>query len=135
MPLTISMATGSSDLANSPIAKAITQLAATVAMKKREGLVPEGAALDVTFMLPGKLAKPDFTGMRMGGFEAASKTLYFEKAVPEHILHSSQSNEFVVQVIQDVVSNASDYFQESQNDFEVLRWQNLVNQLNSAMQK
>lgn len=135
MALNISMTTASAELADSAITKAITNLAATIAGKKREGLVPEGSSLDVVFMLPGKLVKPDFTGMRMGGFDAASKTLYFEKAVPEHILHSNQSNEFVMRVMQDVVENASDYFNEQRADFEILRWQNLLNQINAAMEK
>lgn len=29
---------------------------------------PDGPALDINFMLPGKMEKPDFTGMLMGGY-------------------------------------------------------------------
>lgn len=129
MALTISMSTASAELADSPITKAISGLAAMLVIKKREGLVPDSPSLDIAFMLPGKLAKPDFAGMRMGGYDAEGKTLYFEKAVPEHILYSPQSTTFVFQVMQDVVDNAFDFFQDGSTEFDMLRWQNLVNKI------
>lgn len=134
MALTISMTTASAGLADSPIARAITHLAATVSASQRQGLVPDSPALDLQFLLPGQLAKPDFTGMRMGGYNPAQGTLHFEKAVPEHILYSQHCGAFVAQVMQDVVDNAFDFFQDGAG-FDMLRWQQLSNRLGEAMQE
>ncbi|MFT3931154.1 MAG: hypothetical protein QM709_12750 [Spongiibacteraceae bacterium] len=137
MALSISMKSASQELADSAITKAITMLAATVAKAKNpintdnkliSGL-PNGPALDVTFMLPGKLEKPAFSGMRMGGYEAKAKTLYFEIAVPEHILHSAQSHVYAATALQDVVANANDFFCDNELHFNVLRWQQFVNDI------
>ena len=68
MSLFISVATPSSDLSASPITDAITTLASKVASEKKQGNFPHGPSLDVTFMLPGQEEKPDFAGMRMGGY-------------------------------------------------------------------
>ncbi len=134
MTLLISMTTASSELGDSPITKAITQLATTIAIKKRDGLVPTSPTLDLTFCLPGKFDKPNFTGMRMGSYDASHQTLYFEKAVPDHIVHSSHAMEFVSVVMQDMLDGAQDFFNSERFDaapveFDVLRWQWLVNQV------
>lgn len=129
MSLYISTNTASSELADSMINHAITFLAATMAIKIQHGMIPDGPSLDVTFMLPGKLDKPDFTGMRMGSYTKKNNTLFFEKAVPEHIVHSNQAKEFVAMVMQDVIISADEFFQESDTDFDIQRWQQLLEQL------
>lgn len=140
MTLQISMTTASAELGDSPITKAITRLASTIAVKKREGMVPTQPTLDVTFCLPGKFDKPDFTGMRMGCYDPEARILYFERAVPDHIVHSAHAMEFVSVVLQDVVGSAQDFFQASEFDaanepFDVLRWQWLANQVNTVLQQ
>lgn len=112
MGLYISVTTASSELADSPINAAITTLAVSVAGMNRQGRIPAGPSLDVTFLLPGKLEKPDFSGMRMGGYTPEGGTLYFQTAVPEHILKSPEAGHYVAMVMQDVVSNAGEYFQD-----------------------
>lgn len=136
MTLTISMKTASADLADSAITKAIIGLASKVAKAKtaaplsnQAAMPPRGPALDVTFMLPGKLEKPAFSGMRMGGYESEAETLFFEIAVPEHILHSSQSHIYAATALQDVVANANDFFCDNRLHFNVLHWQKFVNQI------
>ena len=129
MALHISVTTASAALKESAIVKAITQLATHVVLSSRAGLIPEHPILDVTFLLPGALDKPSFSGMRMGGYQPGDATLYFEKAVPEHILHSSQSPEFVSSVLFDVIDNASDFFQEHNLPFDQLNWVKLANLL------
>jgi len=126
MSLFISSATASSGLNESPINEAISQLAVSVALARQQGNMPEGPSLDVTFMLPGQFEKPDFSGMRMGGYSDESDTLFFERAVPEHIVHSGQAREYVAAVMQDVVSNASAFFQESDIAFDAQQWQQLI---------
>lgn len=129
MSLYISIRTASSELTESPINKAITSLATTIAMKMKHNIIPDGPSIDVTFMLPGKHDKPDFTGMRMGGYSQENNTLFFEKAVPEHIIYSDEADKFVELVMQDVVENANDFFRENNISYEVERWQHLLSVL------
>lgn len=127
MTLTISMKTASADLVDSAITKAITLLATKIAKSNPGAAVPVKPSLDVTFMLPGKLEKPAFTGMRMGGYESGADTLFFEIAVPVHILHSAQSHLYAATALQDVVANANDFFADNQIHFNVLSWQQFAN--------
>lgn len=132
MSLTVSLKTASAELTDSAITRAITALATKIAIARMtKGNLPNSPALDVTFMLPGKLEKPTFTGMRMGGYESNADTLFFEIAVPEHILHSTQSVQYTAVVLQDVIANASDFFQDNALHFNTLQWQAFINDVNS----
>ena len=126
MGLYISSATASSELNESAINQAISQLAIAVALARQQGSIPSGPSLDVTFMLPGQFEKPDFNGMRMGGYSDESDTLFFERAVPEHMVHSEQAGEYVAAVMQDVVTNANDFFHENSIPFDNRKWQQLM---------
>lgn len=129
MSLRINVTTASADLAESPIQHAILTLASLVAEKQRLGTVPADPSLEITFMLPGKLDKPPFSGMRMGGYTDKNNTLYFEKAVPENILHSTASPKFVFTVIVDMVVNAGEFFQESDVPFDHIGWFRLASEI------
>lgn len=131
MSLYISTKTASSELANSHITQAITVLAATMAVKTQHGLIPDGPSLDVTFLLPGEFDMPDFSGMQMGGYSAKGNTLFFETAVPEHIVHSTQAKQYVAIVMQDMIANANGFFSEIKVDFDVERWERLLDKLTS----
>lgn len=134
MTLGINVTTASQELADSHINQAIISLASLVAKKNRAGLVPvDSPFLEITFMLPGKLDKPDFSGMRMGGYTSQSNTLFFEKAVPEHILHSPQSTEYVVAVVQDVVNNACEFFKNTNAEFNDFAWQRFARQIGQEL--
>lgn len=126
MSLYISSAMPSSELNESEINRAIGDLAAAVALAKLQGSVPDGPKLDVTFMLPGQFDKPEFTGMRMGGYSEDEDTLYFERSVPEYIIHSDMAKQYISIVMQDVVDHASEFFQAGGIRFETDRWQQLV---------
>ena len=129
MSLHINMTTGSQQLADSNIAQAITALAAAVKDQEKQGLVPLSPCLEITFMLPGKLDKPDFSGMRMGCYNSDPGTLAFERSVPEHILYSAHSFRFVTLVLQDMVDNARSYFQGIDESFDYASWQQLANSM------
>lgn len=131
MSLYISIAMASSGLTESPINNAITSLAARVAGEKKQGNVPVGPALDMTFMLPGKEERPAFEGMRMGGYTQENDTLYFETSVPGHIIHSQQAGEYVALVMEDMIDNAQLFFQENHVDFDAMQWQGYVARLTS----
>lgn len=85
MSLYISVSTPGKELEKSPIDTAITVLAANVAIEKRNGRLPKGPALDITFMLPNKSEIRPFTGMRMGGYTSENQT-YILKARFRNIL-------------------------------------------------
>ena len=127
MSLHINMTSSSQQLSDSPIAQAITTLAAAVKSQQKQGLIPPSPDIEITFMLPGKLDKPDFSGMRMVRYDSTPTTLTFERAVPEHILHSSSSFRFVALVLQDMVDNAREYYQDNGETFDYPHWQQFAN--------
>lgn len=129
MSLYIGTTMADSESAESLIQDAIKTLAITVAREKQKGGIPDGPSLDVTFMLPGQTVTADFTGMRMGGYTKESDTLYFESAVPEHIVHSELASEYVTLVMQDVINNAGTFFKEYEIGFDSNQWQQVVNRL------
>lgn len=122
MSLFISVNTPSKELEKSPIDNAITVLAVNAAIEKRSGHLPKGPALDITFMLPSKQDIPPFQGMRMGGFTFENQTLFFESAVPEHIVHSKSASRYVALTLQDAVDNASEFFKDQQIEFDTVHW-------------
>lgn len=129
MTIQINVTTASQTLADSAINHAITQLARTVAQRKGTGDFPTSPILDITFMLPGQLEKPAFNGMRMGGYTPEQNTLYFERAVPEHLVNSPEALTFVSTVLRDVVSNAENYFQSTDAVFHPQEWLNLADDI------
>lgn len=131
MSLYISIRSASSELTDSPIYKAITMLAAIIAMKTNHEAIPDGPSIDVSFLLPGKFDKPDFTGMRMGGYSQENNTLFFEKAVPEHIIFSDEAGKFVELVMEDIIYNADIFFRENDIPFKIKSWQQLLDTLKS----
>jgi len=134
MSLYISINTASSLLADSHIDQAITFLAAHAALEKQQGRLPGGPSLDVTFMLPGEHETPPFVGMRMGGYTRESETLFFETAVPEHILKSVDATRYVAVVMQDVVEHAHEFFNDNHVEFDTQHWRNTIAKLTKSDQ-
>lgn len=132
MGLYISVTTASADSKHSPVNEAITRLAASAALGARQGVIPNGPSLDVTFMLPGQFDKPPFSGMRMGGYTQQGDTLYFEKAVPDHIMGSDEAGRFVALVMQDVIAHAKSFFEEQAQAFDLEAWQAAMNRLTES---
>lgn len=122
MSLYISTNTPSPDLDKSPIDEAITSLAAHIAVEKRNGHLPQGPALDITFMLSTDDDAPPFSGMRMGGYTEENKTLFFEAAVPIQMARSTAAPFYVAMVLQDAVENARDFFDATEVEFDTDRW-------------
>lgn len=126
MSLYISINTASSTLTQSPINDAITFVAVHAALEKQQGALPDGPALDVTFLLPGEFESPDFDGMRMGGYTHEGDTLFFETAVPRHIIKSDEAPRYVALVMQDVVEHANEFFAEQDIRFDVGHWRRAI---------
>lgn len=131
MGLYLSVTTASSDLTSGVFARAVTRLAATVARLEREGLVPASPSLDLTLMLPGKYEKPNFSGMRMGGFTAADEILYFQAAVPERLLASELADTYLALLLQDMIDNAAELFCSTSVRFDETPWRLLLARLAS----
>jgi len=129
MGVYISVTTAATELTDSPINAAITRLAAAAATTNRRHPMPAGPSLDVTFMLPGKLEKPDFSGMRMGGYTPEGNTLFFETAVPEHILKSSHAGRYVATVMADVLNHADTFCAEHAMAFDTPHWRRVMVQI------
>lgn len=129
MALYISINTASSSTSKSPIDEAVTFLAAQAAIEKRQGGLPDGPSLDVTFLLPGEFETPPFEGMRMGGYTEEDGTLHFETAVPGHILKSTQAPSYVSAVMLDVVEHAHAFFASNKIEFDRNHWQRAVDNM------
>ena len=130
MSFIISATSPTSDYRDSLLEKAITSTAMKLAKERSISSIPKDQQLDVSFLVSGKLEKPAFSGMRMGNFDDAENTLYFERAVPEEMLHSEKAEEFVMAVLEDVIMNASDYFQEYKINFDIFSWKKGLSNLN-----
>lgn len=118
MTLHIVMNSPGNELSDSSIDTAIMTLASRVMQERQQGHLPGGPALELTFMLPGSRIKPGFEGMRMGGYTRAEDILYFETAVPQHIVQSGRAPEYVDLVLLDMIDNASQFFDDSMIPFE-----------------
>lgn len=129
MRLFVSINSPSQEIAKSPIDEAITFVAAHAAMESRQGHFPAGPALDITFMLSSKEDAPPFTGMRMGGYNKEGDTLFFETAVPETMTQSEEAPRYVALVMQDMVDNAKQYFDELHIDFDLDHWKRVIDNL------
>ena len=130
MSLFISTTSPSPEYKDSNLEKAITAMAIKLTQERKLGYLPAGPVLDVNFLVSDKDNKPAFTGMRMGNYSAGEKTLYFEREVPSEILHSNNADVFIRAVLQDVVTNAADYFEEFKVEFDLLSWKRVLKHLN-----
>lgn len=122
MGLSISINSPSREAMESKMSEAITAMAASLIRKERQGKLPQGPSLDITFMFAEKLDDPGFAGMRMGGYTESDNTLYFERAVPEKLLDSPRAREFVSLVLEDALDNATDYFADRGRIFNLSNW-------------
>lgn len=129
-PLVISIKMPSRDLEKSQLEKAVTKMAMNLACNRAEldGLQQE-PKLDVTFLLAHKGDKPEFDGMRMGNYTENENTLYFESAVPEVYNHSPLAGQYVAAVMDDVFTNAKDYFAAMDVQFNAQKWRAIVEPL------
>lgn len=122
MTLHISIALPSRDLEKCPMERAVTRIAERIAIEKRYRRVPDGRALDVSFLLSSENDAPPFTGMRMGGYSAENDTLFFQAAVPPTLSRSAKASLYVSLVLQDVIDNAAEFFGEHGVTFDAMQW-------------
>ncbi len=125
MSIYLSSVIGSRELEGSEIYKAITSLA--IKLNKIRNTLKDrgGVSIDLTVILPGNTHKPDFEGMRMTSFSANDGVLHIESVVPEKMLHSQQAAPYMSALLQDVVENADDFFNEQGLEFASDQWQGI----------
>lgn len=122
MGLYIATASASADHKDSRINQAIVRMASGIAKKRSRNEIPSSPSLDVSFLLPGKFEKANFNGMQMGGYTTQNDTLFFECAVPEHIVDSIHADVYLEVILSDIVRNATEYFNEIAVDFDHKLW-------------
>ncbi len=105
-------------LSDSIFGKALVEVAAGLAKNRNLGSEDSFLALDLQFMLPGRLEKPGFKGMRLHSFDAHSNTLRVESSVPSNMVNSELAKKYILAALQDAVDNASDFFAERHLSFQ-----------------
>jgi len=129
MSIFISATSPTSDYKESILEKAITGVAMKLAQHRSKSKLPAGPSLDVNFLLTGKYEEPSFSGMRMGNYSIDQETLYFERSVPGEMIHSNNAEKFVEAVLQDVITNAADFFSEMNVNFDLVSWKRTLKEL------
>ena len=122
----LSTALASQEHQESPINNAIIRAAMAAATAAGPENLPSQPVLDISFLLPGKHEKPAFDGMQMGGYTDEENTLYFHCSAPEAMIHSNQAAPYVIAVMEDVISNAVEYFKEIGVEFDRSSWLNFT---------
>jgi len=129
-PLSISINMPSRELEKSAVEQAVTSLALNLAVAREQLIVlSEQPKLDVTFLLAYQGDRPEFQGMRMGNYTPEENILFFQAAVPEAYNHSPLAPQYVAAVMDDVISNALDYFQDKGVAFDFSKWQTALQPL------
>lgn len=105
-------------LDQSAFCKALTKVAIDLARFRQHPLQANKPNLDLYFLMPGKDEIPEFEGMRLHSFDAASNTLRIESSVPRQMIQSAFAERYVVAVIQDAVDGAYDFFETEQIEFQ-----------------
>lgn len=116
-------------LDESLFSQSLVKVAANLAEHRKHSLQVSPPYLDIQFMMPGKQEKPDFTGMRMYEYDSDSSTLRIESAVPERIVNSMHTEEYVLAVMQDAVDNAAAFFESESLGFKTDAYHELINMM------
>lgn len=120
------------ELQRSVFGEALTQVALNLAKARSHRLQSTSPNVDFYFLVPGKLAKPDFQGMRIHSFDSETDTIRIESSVPDHMVTSKHAEDYVVASLLDAMDNAFDFFADSAVLFQRDEYQNLVESLRSS---
>lgn len=130
MTIYIGIYSASKEITDCLLWSEITRLVSRLAKRSSDLKVEHAAHLDITFCLPSEFEKPQFEGLRMGGYTSDNSTLYFECSVPKEMLDDRNAGRYVSAVIADALDNASDYFQEISLGFDVAPWHRILEDCN-----
>ena len=99
-------------LDESILVKAITQVAADLADLRDQAVQKKTPVLDIVFLLPSRVEKADFAGLRLHSFDSARQILKIESAVPEKMVASIHAERFVIAIMLDAIDAAAEFFDE-----------------------
>jgi hypothetical protein len=105
-------------LEESALINAITKTAMDLAVYRDLAIQNRAPVLDIVFLLPSRLEKPEFSGLRLHSFDAATQTLRLESAVPDKMVNSTHAERFVIALLLDAIDAAADFFTEQRVLFD-----------------
>jgi len=94
----------------------LTKVAAN--LTRQRALTAKQPDVDICFLLPSEHERPDFTGMRFHSWQPQQTTLRIEAAVPEPMLNSDLTENYIIAAMQDAVDNAAGFFAEINMPFD-----------------
>jgi len=89
----------------------------------------DDSTLNVTFYLSGKYETPGFSGMRICGFEADSKTVHIEVSVPNSITYSDYAEDYLIAELDDSLEAANYFLGEMRMTFDYFSHKRLLDSL------
>lgn len=113
-------------LDESAVGKAITRIAIELAGLRNQPLQKRAPVLDIVFLLPSRVEKADFEGLRLHSYEQGTQMLRIESAVPEKMVTSTHAERFVVAVLLDAIDAAAEFFAERNILFDAFGHQALI---------
>jgi hypothetical protein len=103
----------------SALVKAITKVATDLAGLRDQLVKKKKPVLDIVFLLPSRLEKADFAGLRLHSFDPARQILRIESVLPEKMVASIHAGRFVIAIMQDAIDVAGEFFSEQQILFDI----------------
>ena len=100
------------ELKDSEFVSELTYIAAKLTQQLRQQEAEAGPTVDLRFLLPKGVDKPDFTGMRLHSYDTLKQRLLIETVVPSALYHSARAKTYILAAMQDAVDNAADFFAE-----------------------
>jgi hypothetical protein len=97
--------------------------------------LPKGeAAVDVTFHVPGALARPDYEGVRTGHWSKTNRVLVVQAAVPESVLGDANAiRSFLAQTVGAAVTLAAEDLAARRIDLSLERARAIADRVADAM--
>ncbi|MCK9604871.1 MAG: hypothetical protein M0R33_00285 [Methylomonas sp.] len=105
-------------LDESTLFKAITKVAIDWAGFMNQPIQNKLPILNIVFLLPSRLEKADFEGLRLHSFEKDTQTLRIEAAVPAKMLESAHAERYVIAILLDAIDAAGEFFTEQRILFD-----------------
>lgn len=82
--------------------------------------------VNIIFIVPGSLIKPDFSGMKTGFFSKKRKGLVIQIAVPQSVLDCGTEEPFAIESLMNAMDLADEYFRKKGLDFDLGGAKNLI---------
>ena len=113
-------------LDESVLIKAITKVAIDLAGLRDQLVQQNTPVLDMIFLLPRREENADFVGLCLHSFVHAGQIIRIETAVPEKMVTSIHAERFVIDIMQDAIEVAGEFFREQHILFNLTEHLELV---------